>query len=81
MEVGWGGILIPLAQAQEYAAQLTDLVCPLNSFAADLKAQKRGSHPQPQSVRKPAAGYTWDRPAEPPLPLFTDEDLEWPANI
>lgn len=72
--------LMPAAQVQDYASQTTNLARQLNSFTADLKAQKCSSQSRPRAVREPAVEYTLDQPAELPLPLFTDEDLQWLAT-
>lgn len=47
--------LMPSAQAQEHISRLTDLARQLNAFAADLKAKRQGSQPQPKTVREAAA--------------------------
>ncbi len=65
--------LMPLAQVQEYASQLTDLARQLNAFAADLKAKRQGSQPQPKTVREATTEYVADWP----LPLLTQEELDW----
>jgi len=65
--------LMPPAQVQEYASQLTDLARQLNAFAADLKAKRQGSQPQSKAVREATTEYVADWP----LPLFTQKELEW----
>jgi four helix bundle protein len=65
--------LMPSVQVQEYVAQLTDLARQLNAFAADLKARRQGSQSQPKTVRESTTEYLADWP----LPLFTEEDLQW----
>ncbi len=65
--------LMPPAQVQEYASQLTDLARQLNAFAADLKAKRQGSQPQPKTVREATTEYVADWP----LPLLTQEELDW----
>jgi len=65
--------LMPPVQVQEYVSQLTDLARQLNAFAADLKVQRQISQPQPKTVREIAVEYVADWP----LPLFTQEELEW----
>jgi four helix bundle protein len=64
--------LVPLADAADYAAELTGLARPLDSFAADLKHQRHGSKSQQMAGRESVAEYT----ADPGLPLFSTEDLE-----
>jgi len=69
--------LMPSAQAQEYAVQLTDLVRQLNTFAADLKAQRQSSHSPAKAIREPAAEYVTGNTEGTFLPLFTQEEIEW----
>ena len=73
--------LMPSAQVQEYASQLTDLARQLNAFTATLKAQRHSSQPQPKTVREPAIEYVTAWLADLPLPLFTEEDLDWLQTI
>lgn len=68
--------LMPSPQVQDYAGQLTDLARQLNSFAADLKAQRQGGKSQAKAAREARAEYVTD----PPVPLFAKEDLEWLAT-
>jgi len=68
--------LMPSAQVQDYASQLTDLARQLNAFAARLKTQRRSSRKQPKTMREPAAEYITDWPDD-TLPLFTEDELEW----
>ncbi|MGD8624066.1 MAG: four helix bundle protein [Anaerolineae bacterium] len=63
--------LMPATQVSNYAAQLTDLARQLNSFAANLKAQRRSGKSQGKATRESAAEYT----IAPPLPLFDENDL------
>jgi len=65
--------LMPSAQVQEHTSQLTDLARQLNAFAADLKAKRQGSQPQPKTVREATTEYVADWP----LPIFTQKELEW----
>jgi four helix bundle protein len=69
--------LIPPAQAENYASQLTDLVRQLNAFAADLRAQRQGHRSQPKAVREATTEYMTDGPSDTPIPLFTEQELEW----
>jgi four helix bundle protein len=64
-------------QAQNYASQLTDLARQLNAFANTLKTQRHGTQQQPKAVREAPTEYVIDIP----LPLFTEEELEWLNNI
>jgi four helix bundle protein len=70
--------LMPSAQVQDYVSQLTDLVRQLNAFAAKLKAQRQASKSKPKTVREPTTEYVTDWPTD--LPLFTEEDLQWPQS-
>ena len=71
--------LMPVAQVQEYAAQLTDVARQLNSFAASVKSQRHSGRSQPKSIREPPTEYVvdWDLS----LPLFTEEELAWLATV
>jgi four helix bundle protein len=69
--------LMPSAQVQDYASQLTDLARQLNTFAATLKTQRHANRSQPKKVREAAAEYATDWSDEPPVPIFTQEELEW----
>ena len=69
--------LMPSAQVQDYVSQLTDLARQLNTFAATLKAQRHANRSQPKKAREAVAEYTTDWSDEPPVPLFTQEELEW----
>ncbi len=73
--------LMPSTQVQEYASQLTDLARQLNAFAADLKAKRQGSQPQPKTMREATTEYVTAWPADLPLPLFTEEDLQWLQTV
>ncbi len=68
--------LMPSAQVQDYASQLTDLARQLNAFAARLKTQRQASRSKPKTVREPAVEYITDWPDD-TLPLFTEDELEW----
>jgi four helix bundle protein len=65
--------LMPPAQVQDYVSQLTNLARRLNAFAADLKIQRNARRSQPKAVREPVTEYVTDWP----LPLFTQEELDW----
>ena len=69
--------LMPSAQVQDYASQLTDLARQLNAFAGSLKAQRRSSRKQPKTVREATTDYATDEQSDAPAPLFTEEELEW----
>jgi len=74
--------LMPSGQVREYAFQLTDLARQLNAFAGSLKAQRRGI-PKPETkIREEAQKYVPDfAKREQPLPLFTEEELEWLETV
>ncbi len=69
--------LMPIARAQEYAAQLTDVARQLNSFAATLKTQRHATRSQSKAVHEPSPEYLADSPDDISLPLFTDDELAW----
>ena len=73
--------LMPSAQAQDYVSQLTDMARQLNAFAARLKSQRQESRSQPKTVREPATEYITAWPTDLPLPLFTEEDLQWLQTV
>lgn len=71
--------LMPSAQVQDYVSQLTDMARQLNAFAARVRAQRQESQSKPKTktVREPTTEYVTAWPADFPLPLFTEEDLQW----
>jgi four helix bundle protein len=69
--------LMPSAQVQDYASQLTDLARQLNAFAARLKTLRRTARTQPKTACEVTADYVADEQSDAPSPLFTEEDLEW----
>jgi four helix bundle protein len=69
--------LMPAAQVQAYVAQLTDLARQLNSFAADLKSQQRGSQSKGKAAREGAVKYVTEQTFDQLFLLFAKEDLEW----
>ena len=69
--------LLPPADAADYAVQLTDLARQLNSFAADLKAQRYGSRSREKATRESTVEYY----VEPSLPTFTEQDISSLATI
>jgi len=73
--------LIPSAQVQDYASQLTDLARQLNAFAAALKAQRQSSRSQPKTMREAATEYVTGWSDDAPVPLFTEDALEWLQTI
>jgi four helix bundle protein len=73
--------LMPSAQVQDYASQLTDLARQLNAFAATLKAQRQGGRTQPKAVREATTEYVTGWSDDAPVPLFTGDELEWLHTI
>ena len=75
--------LMPSTQVQDYVSQLTDLARQLNAFAARLKAQRQASQSKPKTktVREPTTEYVTAWPTDLPLPLFTEEDLQWLQTV
>jgi four helix bundle protein len=67
--------LLSSADAADYAAQLTRLARQLNSFAADLKSQRRGSKPQGRATHESTVEYTIEYTIDQTLPLFTEQDI------
>jgi four helix bundle protein len=70
--------LMPPAESQDFASRLTDLARQLNTFAANLKAQRQGSRSGSKTLRETATEYSTDWSAN--LPLFTQEDYDWLAS-
>jgi four helix bundle protein len=73
--------LMPTARVQEYSLQLTDVARQLNSFAATLKSQRHGTHPQPKPAREPFAEYLVDSADDISAPLITDDELVWLSTV
>jgi four helix bundle protein len=73
--------LMPSAQAQDYASQLSDLARQLNAFASTLKAQRQGGSKQPKTTRETPVKYIIDETDDTPTPLFTTEELEWLETV
>ncbi|MBM4423858.1 MAG: four helix bundle protein [Chloroflexi bacterium] len=69
--------LMPLAEAQQHASQLTDLVRQLNTFANSLKNVRAGEQRSPKTLRELAADYTVDNWQNFPETLFADAELDW----
>jgi hypothetical protein len=58
-----------------YTTQLTELARQLNSFASNLKSQRRNEH-QPSTLRESTAEYiTWFQNED--MLLFTERELDW----
>ncbi len=73
--------LMSSAQAQEYAAQLTNLARQLNIFANKLELRRQSSRKPPETMRELPTPYTTDQLSDAPTPLFTDEELEYLMSI
>ena len=73
--------LMPSAQVQGYATQLTELARQLNAFAASLKAQRRGSRSQPKTVHEAAAEYVADEPGDTPVAVLSEDELQWLQTV
>jgi four helix bundle protein len=73
--------LMPSAQVQDYASRSTDLARQLNAFARSLKVQRHGGRPQSKTVREGAPEYSTAQSAGPPIPLFTEDELQWVQTI
>jgi hypothetical protein len=53
----------------------------LNAFAATLKAQRQSSRSQPKTMREAATEYVTGWSDDAPVPLFTQDELEWLQTI
>jgi four helix bundle protein len=69
--------LMPSAQVEDYASQLTNLARQLNAFVSRLKTQRRSSRKPSTIVREATTDYVADEQGDAPAPLFTAEELEW----
>ena len=64
--------LVTETDAEDYAGQLTELARQLNSYAGDLRKQRRGGQTAAKATREATKHYTTDLPER----LFTEADLE-----
>lgn len=69
--------LLPAAQGQSYASDLTVLARQLNAFLSSLKTLRRDSKAGIKNVNEARAEYNSDSIDGEPLSLFTAEELEW----
>ena len=63
-------------EVDEYVKRLTDLARQLNTFAGGLKTV-RAEQKSKSAVREPQAGYLTINLEDIPIPLFSDEELNW----
>ena len=68
-------------QMQNYTSQLSDLARQLNAFASSLKYQRRSRKSRPKTVSETPADYVEGQSDDPPVPLFTENELQWLQKI
>jgi len=64
-------------QMQNYTSQLSDLARQLNAFTSCLESQRRGRKSRPKTVSETPANNGEDQSNDPPVPLFTENELPW----
>ena len=69
--------LLPAAQGQRYASDLTDLARQLNAFLSSLQTLRRDSKARSKNVGEARVEYNSNSIDGKPLSLFTTEELEW----
>ena len=73
--------LLPAAQGQRYASDLTELARQLNAFLSSLKTLRRDSKERHKNVSEVNVEYNSDSIDGKPLSLFTAEELEWLETV
>ena len=64
-------------EVQEYVNRLTDLARQLNTFASGLKTVRTEQKSKQSLVRESQAEYLTTSSEDIPIPLFSDEELNW----
>ena len=64
-------------EVEEYVTRLTDLARQLNSFASGLKTVRAEQKTKTSSVREDQAEYLTISLEDIPVPLFSEEELNW----
>ena len=70
------GLMEP-AQVQTYVDQLTDVARQLNTFVGSLKTVRAEHKSKSSAVREEQADYLIMEFTDLPIPLFSDEELDW----
>ena len=73
--------LLPAAQGQRYASDLTELARQLNAFLSSLKTLRPDSKARHKNVGEARVEYNSDLIDGKPLSLFTTEELEWHETV
>jgi four helix bundle protein len=71
------GGLMGSKEVDEYVNRLTELARQLNTFASSLKTVRAEQKPKTSSVREDQSAYLTINPEDIPIPLFSEEDLNW----
>ena len=69
--------LMKLDEVDEYVTRLTDLARQLNTFASSLKTVRAEQKTKTSSVRDDQAEYLTISLEDIPIPLFSEEELNW----
>jgi len=64
-------------EVQEYANRLTDLARQLNTFAGSLKTVRSEHKSRSSAVREDQGEYLTISLEDIPIPLFSEEELNW----
>jgi four helix bundle protein len=72
--------LMKSEEVQEYVTRLTDLARQLNAFAGSLKTVRAEQKQKPSSIREDQAEYLAISLQNIPVPLFSEEELNWLSN-
>jgi four helix bundle protein len=64
-------------EVKAYAARLSEVARQLNTFANNLKSQRKESKFQSKSIRETGAEYLAEEWLDDSRPLFTDLELNW----
>ena len=70
------GLLKP-DEVQAYVNRLTDLARQLNTFASSLKTVRAEQKPKTSAIREDQAAYLTGSLDDIPIPLFSEEELNW----
>ena len=69
--------LMQTEEVKGHATHLSDVARQLNTFANNLKSQRKDTKPSSKSIREPAAEYSVTDWLADTTPLFTDAELSW----
>ena len=69
--------LFQMEEVKSYTIRLSDAARQLNTFANNLKSQRKDNKPSSKTIREPSAEYSVADWIDDPTPLFTDLELNW----